>query len=100
MKIDFSEKNVLVTGASGGIGKAICKAFSDANANIAIHYNTNRSGAEDTLSSLTGNKHAIVQADLSKANEVEELIKCLDNVDIVVNNAAVVEQHDFDSLFL
>jgi NAD(P)-dependent dehydrogenase (short-subunit alcohol dehydrogenase family) len=98
MKIDFSEKNVLVTGGSGGIGKAICKAFSEANANVAIHYNTNRSGAEDTLSSLSGNKHAIVQADLSKPDEVEEIIKCLPNVDIVVNNAAVVEQHNFDSL--
>lgn len=98
MKIDFSEKNVLVTGASGGIGKAIAQAFSDANANVAVHYHTNRSGAEDTLASLSGNKHTIVQADLSKANEVEELIKCLKEVDVVVNNAAVVEQHDFDSL--
>ena len=98
MKIDFSGKNVLVTGASGGIGKAICIAFSEANANVAIHYNTNRSGAEETLSALSGGKHGIVQANLSKADEVEELIKCLENVDIVVNNAAVVEQHEFDSL--
>ena len=62
MKIDFSGKNVLVTGASGGIGKAICKAFSKVNANVAIHYNSNRSGAEDTLSALSDGKHVIVQA--------------------------------------
>jgi NAD(P)-dependent dehydrogenase (short-subunit alcohol dehydrogenase family) len=98
MKIDFSEKNVLVTGASGGIGKAICQVFSEANANVIAHYHTNQLGAEETLASLSGSKHSIVKADLSKADEVEKLIKSIEDVDIIINNAAVVEQHDFDSL--
>ena len=57
MKIDFSEKNVLVTGASGGIGKAICQVFSEANANVMAHYHTNQLSAEETLASLSGSKH-------------------------------------------
>jgi 3-oxoacyl-[acyl-carrier protein] reductase len=82
MKIDFSEKNVLVTGASGGIGKAICQVFSDANANVIVHYNTNQLAAEKTLASLSGSKHSIVKADLSKADEVEKLINSIEDVDI------------------
>ena len=98
MKIDFSKKHVLVTGGSGGIGKAISIAFAESNATVAVHYNKNKVGAEETLKALPGNKHTIVQADLSNPNEIEELIECLESVDIVVNNAAVVEQHDFNSL--
>ena len=37
MKIDYTGKTVLVTGGAGGIGTAICKAFAEANANVAIH---------------------------------------------------------------
>ena len=42
MKIDFTGKRVLVTGASGGIGRAICLEFSKSNAIIHAHYNSNK----------------------------------------------------------
>ena len=42
MKIDFTGKTVLVTGASGGIGRAICLAFSKTNAVIHAHYKSNK----------------------------------------------------------
>ena len=54
MTIDFSGKSVLVTGGSGGIGRAICKVFAKANANVTIHYNTNRKSAENQQASRTG----------------------------------------------
>tara|TARA_B100001750_G_C15260324_1_gene472318 strand:- start:2 stop:742 length:741 start_codon:yes stop_codon:yes gene_type:complete len=98
MTIDFSGKSVLVTGGSGGIGRAICKVFAKANANVTIHYNTNRKSAEKTLASLSGNGHTLIQANLANPNKVEELFQSLDSVDVIVNNAAVVEQHEFDSL--
>ena len=97
MTIDFTGKTILVTGASGGIGGAICDAFANANGTIIVHYNTNKTGAEETQASLSGNSQ-IVQADLSNPHEVESMIQSLDTVDIVVNNAAVVEQYEFDSL--
>ncbi len=97
MTIDFTGKTILVTGASGGIGGAICDAFANANGTIIVHYNTNKTGAEETQASLSGNSQ-IVQADLSNPQEVESMIQSLDTVDIVVNNAAVVEQYEFDSL--
>jgi len=98
MTINFSGKIILVSGASGGIGSAISKAFAKAGGTVIIHYNSNKIGAEKTLASLSGNGHFIRKADLSDPHEVESMIQSLASVDIVVNNAAVVEQYDFDSL--
>ena len=98
MTIDFSGKTILVTGASGGIGQAIAQAFAKANGTVIIHYNSNQSGANDTLVSLSGDEHTTIQADLSDAKAIESLVTSLDTIDVVVNNAAVVEQYDFDAL--
>jgi len=98
MTIDFTGKTILVTGASGGIGRAIAQAFAKANGNVIIHYNSNKSGAEDTLKSLSGNGHAIIQSDLSIPRAVKSMVNSIGTLDVVVNNAAVVEQFDFDAL--
>jgi len=98
MTIDFTGKTILVTGASGGIGRAIAQAFAKANGNVIIHYNSNKSGAEDTLESLSGNGHAIIQSNLSIPEAVKSMVYSIGALDVVVNNAAVVEQFDFDAL--
>lgn len=98
MTIDFTGKTILVTGASGGIGRAIAQAFAKANGNVIIHYNSNKSGAEDTLKSLSGNGHAIIQSNLSIPEAVKSMVYSIGALDVVVNNAAVVEQFDFDAL--
>ncbi len=98
MTIDFTGKTILVTGASGGIGRAIAQAFAKANGNVIIHYNSNKSGAEDTLKSLSGNGHAIIQSDLSIPRAVKSMVNSIGTLDVVVNNAAVVEQFEFDAL--
>ena len=98
MKIDFTGKRVLVTGASGGIGRAICLEFSKSNALIHAHYNSNKKEAEKTIQLLSSKNHYLHQGDLSKPRDVEKMIDKIGNVDIVINNAAIVEQHDFDEL--
>ena len=98
MKIDFSGKNVLVTGSSGGIGRAICIAFSELNARVHLHYNSNKEEAEKTIQLLHGEDHELYQADLSNPQEAKSMIDNINDIDVVVNNAAVVEQHDFDNL--
>ena len=98
MKIDFSGKNVLVTGSSGGIGRAICVAFSELNARVHLHYNSNKEEAEKTIQLLNGKNHSLNQADLSNPNEAKVMVNNIKNIDIIVNNAALVEQHDFDNL--
>ena len=46
MEFDFVDKNVLVTGASRGTGRAIAQRFAESGARVAIHYHKNRQAAE------------------------------------------------------
>ena len=102
MNIDYRGKTVLVTGSSSGIGRAIAQAFAESNATVAVHYHSNDNGGKETLNSLTGEGHIVVQGDISQPDEasriVEEVVTGLDRMDILVNNAALIEQFNFDDL--
>lgn len=84
-------KKALVTGASGGIGGAIARAFHGAGAEIVVS-GTRREALEALAAELGGRAHAI-PADLSRADDVERLGKesaeVLSGVDILVNNAGL-----------
>lgn len=95
--LDFSAKSVLISGASRGIGRATAQLFAQRGARVAVHYNQNRAAAEETLSTLPGEGHAVVQADLSDAVQVQsmatETLAQLGAVDVLVNNAGIYEEH-------
>ena len=98
MKNNLSNKTILITGAAGGIGEALCTSFAEANGTIILHYNSNRDKAESLLQKLPGTHHKAIQCDLSNADQVSKMFSAIDHVDIVINNAAVVENHEIDSL--
>ena len=98
MMNDLTNKTVLITGATGGIGKALCYSFASANARVVLHYNSSKARAESIMNSLPNNKHSIFQADLSNPEHIEKMFNEINSVDLVVNNAAVVETHKIDSL--
>ena len=98
MKNDLSNKTILITGAAGGIGEALCTSFAEANGTIILHYNSNRDKAESLLQKLPGMHHRAIQCDLSNADQVNTMFSTIDHADIVINNAAVVENHEIDSL--
>ena len=90
-------KNVLITGASSGIGQAIAVRFAAEGANIAINY---RSGAEQAEATRAMAKAArsngsgralVVQADVSNEDQVRQMfattIEEFGQLDILVNNA-------------
>ncbi|MCX6582400.1 MAG: SDR family NAD(P)-dependent oxidoreductase [Candidatus Aminicenantes bacterium] len=100
--MNFSNKYVLVTGGSRGIGRAVARAFANHSACVAISYKTNQSAAEETIQSLPNGPHLAFRADVAKPDEVRQLV---DNVfqkfgrlDIVVNNAGVHEFHPIDEV--
>ena len=92
MNIDLKGKNILVTGASRGIGKSIAEKLAAAGARVAIHYNKNKEEAEK-LAKQIGNNAAIFKADLENKNECRKLfndvLHSFKYLDVLVNNAGV-----------
>ena len=67
---------VLVTGASGGIGRAISLAFAEAGWSVGIHYHRNKAAAECTLTQVeaAGGTGALYEADVCKSHEVRQMV--------------------------
>ena len=89
----FNNKVVLITGASGGIGKAIAKKFAEAGAKVALNDIVQ---AEENLKKTAeelGGRYFL--ADVSKLEEVEKMIRDIQKefgrLDILVNNAGICQ---------
>jgi NAD(P)-dependent dehydrogenase (short-subunit alcohol dehydrogenase family) len=95
--MDLSGKRAIVTGASSGIGRAIAHLFAERGARVAVHYNKNKKGAEETFDSLSGGPHLLVAANLVDPEEVEGLVDSVidsfEGIDVLVNNAGVFREH-------
>ena len=96
--MQFNGKVVLVTGASRGIGREVAKQFAERGAKVAIHYNSNRSAADETKSTLVGDGHIIVQANMDDPDGIQQMVNSvveqMGQIDILVNNAGIYEEHD------
>src|SRR5213076_1248636 len=117
-------RNVLVTGASSGIGQAIAIRFAREGANVAINYRSGAQQAEETRCMARkarvhcdgkdddrkegGGKEMVVQADVSDEAQVKTMvarvIEEFGSLDVLVNNAGIqkpapsheIETSDFD----
>jgi NAD(P)-dependent dehydrogenase (short-subunit alcohol dehydrogenase family) len=88
--LDLSNRTVLVTGASGGIGEGIAQRLIDAGANVALHCSSNLEAAESLAKSL-GARTCVVQGDVERDAErlISETIRAFSSLDGLVNNAGI-----------
>ena len=105
-------KNVIITGASRGIGKGIAEVFAKHGANIAFTYRSSDEKAkalEDELS-VNGSKAKGYKSDASDFDDAQQLSKDVmddfGSIDVLVNNAGITKdgllmrmsEEDFDSV--
>lgn len=102
----LSEKYILVTGASSGIGKAIAISCARMGASVVLT-GRNHERLEDTLSMMPTGDHIIIPADLNIKEERELLVSKLPGLDGLVQCVGVgsrifcksVKQNDIEYVF-
>ena len=96
--IDLNGKKVLVTGASGGIGRAIAMELSSSGADLCL---TGRNKSElENLQKIIGGNCQVIISDLSNSEGISNLADqaqdIMGQIDILVNNAGITK----DNLFM
>lgn len=93
----FKGKNVVVTGGSRGIGRAIALEFGKKGANVVINYVSSDTEAEkvaEEIKNLGGNAF-LVKGDVSSFEEgkklIDETVKVFGTIDILINNAGITK---------
>jgi len=98
LTIDLSDRHILVTGASRGIGAAIARILAKAGARVGVHYGTSAEAARTLAAEIGG---VPLQSDLAAPDGAARLwetaIDELERIDALVNNAGVAISASLDS---
>ena len=92
---NFSGRNIIVTGGTRGIGRAISEAFLAAGARVVATYAGNREAAEVFAAANVGHAERLVleQFDISDHDAVEAFYRRYEErtgkLDVLVNNAGI-----------
>ncbi|MBO4729758.1 MAG: 3-oxoacyl-ACP reductase FabG [Spirochaetaceae bacterium] len=98
------DKKVLVTGASGGIGKAVALAVAAAGYYVICHYNRNKNKAEDVLAAIkqNGGDGELIQFDISDREDCRTKLSVLTEKHGalwgIINNAGITKDNTFVAL--
>ncbi len=99
-EIDFSEKKILVTGGSRGIGRSIVDSFCDSGGKVII-LDLDKASAEQTVTELSskGRDVSFLPLDVSDHHAVRQTIEGIidreGQIDVLVNDAGVTLSKPF-----
>lgn len=102
MTTEHTQQVAIVTGGSGGIGRAVCTELARTGCHLVINFMRNRDGAEQTLAQVVaaGGSGEISQFDVRDREAVEAQVQEIDDrlgsIDILINNAGTIA----DGLFM
>jgi len=95
MQVNLENKKVLLTGASGGIGKALSQKFINNGANLI--FTSSNNDKLDELRNLYGDVHSYFLLDLSKKENLMDNINNIrennKDIDIIINNAGITKDN-------
>lgn len=97
--MNLKGKNVLVTGGSRGIGRAIALELAREGANVVLTYISNEDRAKEVIGEVEsyGVKGLAIKADVSNEEEVNSMIEIVNSeiggIDILVNNAGITKDN-------
>ena len=108
----LENKNVIITGASRGIGKGIAQVFADHGANVAFTYSSSEGPALDLEKELNakGVKAKAYKSNAASYEESEKLVAAVledfEGIDVLINNAGITKdnllmrmgEEDFDAV--
>jgi 3-oxoacyl-[acyl-carrier protein] reductase len=113
MADSLTEKVVIVTGASRGIGRKLAEDFARIGTKVVLNYSSSKAHADEAVTAIrnSGGDAIAIQADISRVAEVERLftetIAMYGQIDVLVNNAGIMfakpilqmTEEDFDRHF-
>lgn len=90
-------KTALVTGAATGIGRAIALMFAQAGARVVVNHLNQAAQAQAVVQAITneGGEAVAIDADVSRAAEIQRLVAEAGEVHLLVNNAGIIQEKPF-----
>ena len=96
MSDNTNTRVALITGGSGGIGKAVAERLARDGMSVAVHYAGNKTKADDTVASITaaGGVAVAVGGDIADENQMAAAFDAVEasfgGIDVVVNTAGIM----------
>ncbi len=101
MNLELTSKKAFISGSTQGIGFAIAQQLLEEGAEVIIN-GRQKEKTENAVSELQKQfPNAIISgivADFSDKNQVDELLKQLNDIDILINNVGIFELKDFENI--
>ena len=97
MNITLHNKTAIVTGAATGIGRAVAIMLGQAGARVIVNHLNRACEADQVVQAIAaaGGQAVAIEADVTSAHQVRQMVKSCDQIDILVNNAGVIAEKPF-----